>query len=121
MLRYDMMKLVPDGGQKEKVESARANYKAGSQSVLLEPVGYYPHHGQQYLRGRSWAQRHQHQVGQGPVPDRNLQSLLFTISSHHLHCLGLGGDGLYGAHEDVRDDVDSYETVDKSGKVEENS
>ena len=35
--------------------------------------------------------------------------------------LGLGGDGLDGAHEDVRDDVDSYEAVDKSGKVEENS
>ena len=33
--------------------------------------------------------------------------------------LGLGGDGLDGAHEDVRDDVDGNEAVDKSSKVED--
>ena len=35
--------------------------------------------------------------------------------------LGLGGDGLDGAHEDVRDDVDGDEAVDEAGEVEEDA
>ena len=112
---------IPDSGEKEKVKSTRAHDKAGPECVLLEPVGDDPHDGQQNLRGGPGAQRHQHQVGHGAIPDWNLQTLLFTLRSRHLHCLGLGCDRLDGAHEDVGDDVDSHEAVDQTSKVEDNS
>ena len=36
--------------------------------------------------------------------------------SHYL--LGGGGDGVYGAHEDVRHDEDGHEAVEEAGQVE---
>ena len=64
------------------------------------------------------AKGHQHEVGHCPIPHWNLDTLLLTVRSHRLDDLGLGGDGVNGAHEDVGDDVDCDKAVDEAPKVE---
>ena len=63
-------------------------------------------------------QRHEHDVGHGAIPDGDIDHLLLAILPGYCDLPGGGGDGVDGAHEDVRHNKDGHEAVEEADQVE---
>ena len=69
-----------------------------------------------WLEGGRWlTKRHQGQVCHGAVPHRHLDHIRrrVRVAGGYVDLLGLAGDLLYGAHEQIRHYGDSKKTGEK--------
>ena len=107
-----------DGRDDQQVEGGRADDGAGTELAGLEPVLDDLDTGEEDL-GRRGAERHEGEVGDRAVPDGHLDDLgLVLLGRGDVDLLGLGGDLLDGAHEEVGDELDAEEGVEEAYEVE---